>query len=243
MPADLANRLQEPYEQQILITRIFEARCERVFRAWTDPDEVAAWSGREHFDTPREKICIDPRVGGRFELTMVQRDGGAEFPVGNEIIELVEPELIVPALRPMPKVGMHRPTITRVELHELGGRMRMFLTDGPYAESGHAEAGWRAAFDKLAALVTDERVGSTVITQSETLVLRRSRKRSRCTSVRGRATARTQDEQAHVIVVGAGPAGLASALALKDLGIRPLVLDRADQVALVVARRATTGCG
>ena len=35
------------------------------------PDQVAAWYGPEHFDTPRERIHIDLRVGGRYELTMV----------------------------------------------------------------------------------------------------------------------------------------------------------------------------
>jgi cation diffusion facilitator CzcD-associated flavoprotein CzcO len=33
------------------------------------------------------------------------------------------------------------------------------------------------------------------------------------------------------VVIGAGPAGIAGALALKDRGVRPLVLDRADEVA------------
>jgi uncharacterized protein YndB with AHSA1/START domain len=139
--------------QEVLITRIFEASRERVFRAWTDPDEVAAWYGPEQFDTPRERIHIDARVGGRYELTMVQRDGGAEFAIGYEIIELVEPELIVLRSDPMPEVGLHEPTVTRVEFEDLGGRTRMTLTDGPYTESRHAEAGWSAAFDKLAALV------------------------------------------------------------------------------------------
>jgi len=139
--------------QEVLITRIFEAPREKVFRAWTDPDEVAAWYGPEHFDAPRERIRIDLRVGGRYELTMVQRGGGGEFAIGYEILELVEPELIVLRSDPMPEAGMHEPTITRVELHDLGGRTRMTLTDGPYPESGHAEAGWSAAFDKLAALV------------------------------------------------------------------------------------------
>jgi cation diffusion facilitator CzcD-associated flavoprotein CzcO len=37
--------------------------------------------------------------------------------------------------------------------------------------------------------------------------------------------------QHRVIVVGAGPAGIASALALKDAGLAPLVLDQADRVA------------
>ena len=34
-----------------------------------------------------------------------------------------------------------------------------------------------------------------------------------------------------VVVIGAGPAGIAAALALKDAGIRPLVVDRAEEVA------------
>jgi NADPH-dependent 2,4-dienoyl-CoA reductase/sulfur reductase-like enzyme len=33
-----------------------------------------------------------------------------------------------------------------------------------------------------------------------------------------------------VVVVGAGPAGLSAALAVKDIGLRPLVLDKADRV-------------
>src|SRR4249919_1522353 len=96
-------------DQQVLITRIFQASREDVFAAWTDPDQLAAWYGPEHFETPRERIHIDLRVGGRYELTMVQRSNGAEFPIGYEIIELVEPELIVLRSDPMPEVGMHEP--------------------------------------------------------------------------------------------------------------------------------------
>ncbi len=138
--------------EEILITRIFDAPREEVFRAWTDPDEVAAWFGPEQFDTKR--VQIDLRVGGRYELVMVQRDGGAEFPVGYEIVEIVEPRLLVLRSDPMPEVGMHEPTIVRVELHDHGDKTRMTLSDGPYpAGRRHAEAGWIAAFDKLAARV------------------------------------------------------------------------------------------
>ena len=140
----------ETADQEVLITRIFEAPREQVFRAWTDPDAVAAWYGPEQFDTPREKIHIDLRVGGRYELTMVQRGSGAEFPIGYEIVELVEPELIVLRSDPMPDMGMHERTVTRVEFHDHGDKTRMTLVDGPYTQSSHAEAGWSAAFDKLA---------------------------------------------------------------------------------------------
>jgi uncharacterized protein YndB with AHSA1/START domain len=143
-------------DQEVLITRVFEAPRERVFRAWTDPDEVAAWYGPEHMDTPRERIQIDLRVGGRYELTMVQRGGGGEFAVGYEILELVEPELIVLRSDPMPEMGMHEPVILRVEFHDHGAKTRMTLSDGPYPPGGrgHAEAGWNAALDELAGLVS-----------------------------------------------------------------------------------------
>jgi len=142
-------------DRQVLITRIFDAPRERVFKAWADPDQVAAWYGPEHLDTPRDRIHIDLRVGGRrYELTMVQRDGGAEFAISYEIVELVEPELIVLRSNPMPHRGMHEAAITRVEFIDHGTNTRMTLSDGPYpAGRDHAEAGWTAAFDNLAALV------------------------------------------------------------------------------------------
>ena len=142
-------------DQNVLITHIFDAPRERVFKAWTDPDEVAAWYGPEHLDTPRERIHIDLRIGGRYELTMVQRGSEGEFALGYEIVELVEPELIVLRSDPMPEMGMLEPTVLRVEFHDHGAKTRMTLSEGPYpaAGLGHAEAGYNAAFDKLATLV------------------------------------------------------------------------------------------
>jgi len=40
-----------------------------------------------------------------------------------------------------------------------------------------------------------------------------------------------------VVVIGAGPGGLASALALKDAGLRPLVVDQADRIGASWRRR------
>jgi uncharacterized protein YndB with AHSA1/START domain len=151
----MSERMPVATDDTVMITRIFDAPREQVFRAWTDPDEVAAWFGPAHLDTPRDRVRIDLRVGGRYELTMVSRDGGGEFAIGYEIVELVAPELLVLRSDPMPEAGMHEPTVVRVELHDHGAKTRMTLTDGPMpaAGRGHAEAGWRGAFDKLAARV------------------------------------------------------------------------------------------
>ncbi len=140
-------------DREVLITRVFEAPREQVFRAWTEPAEVAAWYGPEQFEAPRERITIDLRVGGRWELTMVRRDGAGEFAIGYEILELVEPELLVMRSDPMPEMGMAEGTIVRVELHDHGDKTRMTLSDGPLPSAGRgpAEAGWNAALDKLGA--------------------------------------------------------------------------------------------
>jgi uncharacterized protein YndB with AHSA1/START domain len=140
-------------DQQVLITRTFDAPRDVVFRAWTDPDHVAQWFGPEGFDTPRETVEIDLRVGGRFELTMVQKESGAQFPVRYEIAELDPPRLLVLKSGPMPEVGLHNGTVTRVELYDHGDKTTMSLSDGPYTEAAHAEAGWHGAFAKLDALL------------------------------------------------------------------------------------------
>jgi len=145
-------------DQAVRITRVFEASRERVFRAWTDPDDVAAWFSPEPLTVPRDSVRIDLRVGGRYELTMVQPDG-VEAPLGFEIVELDPPGLLVLRSDPMPEAGMPEPTLVRVELHEessdQGSRTRMELVDGPYPTGFgvHAERGWLSAFGKLADLV------------------------------------------------------------------------------------------
>lgn len=140
-------------DQEVMITRIFDAPREQVFKAWTDPDGVAAWYGPEHMKTPRDRIHIDLRVGGRWEVTMVARGGGSEFAIGYDILELVEPELIVMRSDPKPEVGMPDGTVVRVQFYDHGDKTRMTLSDGPLPPAGrdHAEAGYNAALDKLAA--------------------------------------------------------------------------------------------
>jgi uncharacterized protein YndB with AHSA1/START domain/catechol 2,3-dioxygenase-like lactoylglutathione lyase family enzyme len=148
--------LENPGEnRQVLVTRIFDAPRDMVFKAWTNADQVAIWWGPDGFHVPQESIDIDLRVGGRFNLTMVQTDTGAKFPSRYEIIELAEPELIVLKSEPMPEFGIPEPTIVRVELRDHEGKTELSLTNGPYSSSmyGNAEAGWTGSLDKLGRLV------------------------------------------------------------------------------------------
>ncbi len=135
----------------ITITREFDAAREAVFRAWTDPSEVAAWFGPAGMTVPEELVIIDLRVGGRFEITMSRPDG-TKYPIIYEITELVEPELLVLRSEASPEMGIPEPVTVRVELETTATGTRMTLTDGPHAEPGrtYAAGGWQSAFDKLA---------------------------------------------------------------------------------------------
>ena len=52
--------------QELFITRIFDAPRERVWKAWTEPDLMKRWWGPKAFTSPYCKI--DLRVGGKFLL-------------------------------------------------------------------------------------------------------------------------------------------------------------------------------
>ncbi len=138
-------------DQTVLITQVFDAPRDQVFRAWTEPEQIAAWYGPEHMTAPVDQIVVDLRVGGRWELTMVPSGGGQGFSIGYDIIELSPPGLLVLRSDPMPQMGMPDPTFVRVELHDHGEKTRMTLSDGPFPPGGAmgAEHGWNAAVKSL----------------------------------------------------------------------------------------------
>lgn len=142
-------------EEDLRIERVFDAPRELVFKAWLDPEQLSKWYGPAHFRSPQERITVEPQLGGRWELVMIQGDGGAEHPVRSRIVELVEPELLVIENEAMPDHGMGV-TLTRVEFHDEGAKTRMVLTDGPYEKrmGEMAGQGWAGAFDKLDAVLS-----------------------------------------------------------------------------------------
>jgi uncharacterized protein YndB with AHSA1/START domain len=56
---------------ELVITRVFDAPRELVYRAFVDPDELAQWFGPVGWSVPRDSVSVDPRVGGHQVFTMV----------------------------------------------------------------------------------------------------------------------------------------------------------------------------
>jgi uncharacterized protein YndB with AHSA1/START domain len=81
-----------PTDEQILITREFDAPKHLVYRAWTTPELVKRWWSGGHGEVTIAEI--DLRVGGMWRYVMIANEG---FEVGfhGEYREIVPDERIV----------------------------------------------------------------------------------------------------------------------------------------------------
>ena len=155
--------------ERMVITRVFDAPCELVWKAWTDPKYVMQWWGPKGFTAP---VCrMDFRVGGKFLCCMRSPDG-QDFWNGGEYHEIVLHEKIVSSMyfsdsegnKVEPEVyGITHEAIEGaydVTLFEdLGdGETKLtFIGNEPMEDatkSGQVE-GWKQILDKVAAVVAE----------------------------------------------------------------------------------------
>lgn len=54
--------MNHPKKRGLVVTRVFDAPVDRVWKAWTDPEQVMRWWGPDHFTSPSAKM--DFREGG-----------------------------------------------------------------------------------------------------------------------------------------------------------------------------------
>ena len=131
-----------PSDEQILITREFDAPKELVWRAWTTPDLVRRWW---HANRGEMTVCeIDLRVGGTWRYAMVTPDG---FEVGfhgeYRAIEPYERLVSTEAYEGIPDADQHA-AVDTLTLTELDGRTLMtVLVEHPTKEGRdmHIESG------------------------------------------------------------------------------------------------------
>ena len=143
--------------QYIEITRIFDAPPELVYRAFTDPDQLAQWFGPAGCWVPRESIEVDARVGGRLRFVMTAPD--VRSPVDATFTEVAENELLAAEMEATGVPGVAGPMRVhlRLEFHDEGnGKTRLELRQGPFAAGqlgADTRSGWESSFTKLDALL------------------------------------------------------------------------------------------
>jgi len=135
------------------LTRTFAAPRGKVFRAWTDPEEVKRWFHPPGYETPSAEI--DLRVGGRYRLGMRKLPDGEVFYLSGTYREVRRPERLVYTWQweAEPELG---DTLVTVQFHDRGGSTEVVLTHELFptekARQEH-ERGWSGGLDNLAKIL------------------------------------------------------------------------------------------
>ena len=142
--------------QEITITRVYDAPRELVWKAWTEPEQLARWWGARGWSTPPSNITMDLRPGGTFRVTSVSDEDGTEMSSYGVYREVVEPERLVfdePA-----EGSWHEGAVSVATFTDLGdGRTEMIVHTTVHTTDdmrGVAEAGMKGSFDRLAEALT-----------------------------------------------------------------------------------------
>jgi uncharacterized protein YndB with AHSA1/START domain len=153
-------------QQELVITRDFDAPRELVWKAWTEPEHMMRWWGPKGFTSPHCEI--DFRVGGKWFSAMQSPEFNEGRPIWGigvyrEIVPMErivctdsfadEHGNVVPATHYGMGADFPPEMLVTVTFEDLGGKTRMTLRHAglPAGEmSDGAQQGWSESFDKLA---------------------------------------------------------------------------------------------
>jgi uncharacterized protein YndB with AHSA1/START domain len=155
------GNLMASSEQELVLTRVFEAPRKLVFKAWTDPKWVAVWWGPHHFTNP---VCeLDARPGGAIRIHM-RAPTGIVYPMTGVFQEVIEPERIVFTSAALDDKGNPMfEVLTTVTLSEQGGKTKQIMRArvikmtpqaAPYIAG--MEQGWTQSLERLTAFVATQ---------------------------------------------------------------------------------------
>ena len=145
----------EPGRQDVVLKRSFAAPRDVVFRALTDPEQIANWWGPRKYETIVD--IQEPHDGGRWRYINRNRETGEEFGF-HGVFHKVSPDLTVQTNEFEGFPGV--PALEWMTLEEHGGRT--YLTAVSLAPSVEArdmivatgmEEGARETYDRLEEVV------------------------------------------------------------------------------------------
>lgn len=144
-----------PSDKEIVMTRVFDAPRDLVFKAFTDPDLIPKWWGPRKYTTTVDKM--DVRPGGSWRFITHDKDGNEDAFHG-EFREIVPPERVVQTFEWEGLPG--HVSIDTANFEELDGKTKVTTTslfdsvedrDG-MLQSG-MEEGAKETWDRLAELL------------------------------------------------------------------------------------------
>jgi uncharacterized protein YndB with AHSA1/START domain len=140
---------------QLAISRVFDAPRALVYRAFTDPDQVAQWWGPKGDHIPRDEMEFDIRPGGFQRWTEVfPADPSIRVRILIDLTAVTDDELLEGIIHVTGRLpGGFEPFETRfrIEFHdEAQGRTRLEIRQWlPPGMASPSDGGWSEAFTKL----------------------------------------------------------------------------------------------
>jgi glutathione S-transferase len=134
------------------VRRTFAAAPERVFAAWTTPEELKLWAGPGPIECPVTEV--DLRVGGRFRINM--RDpNGKEYRVVGTYREVDPPRRLVYTWS-WETDPLVTDSLVTVDFHDRSGKTEVVLRHEKFPDAERRDrhqVGWTACLEKLAAML------------------------------------------------------------------------------------------
>jgi uncharacterized protein YndB with AHSA1/START domain len=145
------DRVNEPAERVLQLTRVLNAPQRIVFKAWTEPAQVMRWWGPHGF---KVISCeMDVRAGGKWLLCMRGPDG-ADTWQHFTYREIVVPERLVFAYAFADAAGnTGHETLVTVTFADAAGRTNLTLRQAVFESAAVRDdhnRGWGEALDHLA---------------------------------------------------------------------------------------------
>lgn len=137
----------------VTLHRVFAAPVEKVFKAFTDADAMAAWL------PPYGFICkvhsMDTQVGGRYKMTFINFGTGSSHSFGGEYLE-IKPNELLQYTDEFEDQSLPGKMITTIKLKSVVCGTELFATQEGIPDVIPLEMcylGWQESLDKLKRLV------------------------------------------------------------------------------------------
>ncbi|MBI4274555.1 MAG: SRPBCC domain-containing protein [Rhizobiales bacterium] len=144
------NPIVEPAARVLVITRVFNAPRELVFKAWTDPHHAKNWWGPR--DYPGTHIEMDVRPGGAWRHCLTSTETGKELWQHGMFRDVVPPERLVFTFVWEESGERGLETLVTVTFAEQNGKTLMTFRHEPFQSleerDGH-RGGWTSTFERL----------------------------------------------------------------------------------------------
>jgi len=137
-------------DDELLITRDFDAPASLLFTLWSDPKHFRNWMGPEGFDCPEAEI--DFRVGGRYR-GMIRSSTHGDSWFGGEYREIAPPtRLVFTWIWDTGPAGEVETLITINFREHSDGKTTMKFHQSPFLSIERRDShigGWSSLFNKL----------------------------------------------------------------------------------------------